>query len=150
MRAILLVMLYSIFLSGCASQISTSNKLVTTIYNEQSDILVANFQETVSSMDNYTIESSDNNILYVEYDPANIMMGSAKVKVEFREVDGMTKAGERVNGIELVYTDITSFFSQDTTFSGADIIDRINQSFVDLASYKEIEHFTVKKLDNIK
>ena len=62
MRAILLVMLYSIFLSGCASQISTSNKLVTTIYNEQSDILVANFQEAVRPMDNYTIESSDNNI----------------------------------------------------------------------------------------
>jgi hypothetical protein len=58
-------------------------------------------------------------------------MGSASVRVKFIVAYRLTKSQKSLKGIGIVYRDVTPFFSQDTTFSGVDIIDRIKVSFDD-------------------
>lgn len=125
-------------ISSCASQISTENSLITTIYMVEKSELTKDIQTVVNGLENYSITFKSSDEAVINYDPSNILMGSASVRVNFIVATGLTKTQKSLRGIELVYRDITPFYSQDTTFSGADIIDRINNSFNDYMDFKGV------------
>lgn len=125
-------------ISSCSSQISTENSLITTIYMAEESELNKDLQTVVEGLENYSIIFESPSEAIVNYDPSNILMGSASVRVDFIVATGLTMSQKKFKGIELVYRDITPFFSQDTTFSGADIIDRIKNSFNDYMDFKGV------------
>ena len=111
--------------------------------------LAKDLETVVNSLENYSITFKSANEAVVNYDPSNLLMGSASVRVNFFVATGLTSTQKKLDGIELVYRDVTPFFSQDTTFSGADIIDRIKNSFNDYMDYKGVIYEKVVRSSTI-
>jgi len=129
--------------SACTSQITTENTLITTLYLAEKPTVMADYEKVIQSMDKYEIKSSSENQILVKYDPDGLLMGSASVQADFNITSGLTIDGLRTTGVEIIYTDMTGFWSQDTSFGGADIIDRITSSVNEYMKFKEVEYLQV-------
>lgn len=129
--------------SACTSQITTENSLVTTVYLTEKSTLMEDFAKVAQSMDKYEINSISDNQIEVMYDPDGLLMGSATVQADFKIKSGLTKDGRSVTGVEIIYTDVTGLFSQDTAFGGADIIDRLTYSINEYMEFKEVKYLRV-------
>jgi hypothetical protein len=140
------IVVISLSISSCASQVSTENSLIATIYTADKSELTSNLKTVVNGLENYSITFNSADEAVINYDPSNILMGSASVRVNLIVAYGLTKTQKNLKGIELVYRDITPFYSQDTTFSGADIIDRIKNSFDDYMDFKGIAYEKVARI----
>jgi hypothetical protein len=139
------IIVISLCISSCASQVSTKNSLITTIYTADKSELTRDLQTVINGLENYSITFNSADEAVVNYDPSNLLMGSASVSVKFIVASGLTKTQKSLKGIELVYRDVTPLFSQDTTFSGADVIDRIKISFDDYMDYKGVTYEKVAR-----
>ena len=129
--------------SACTSQITTESSLITTLYVEEQPAVMEAFKEVVQSMDKYEIKSSSPSQIVVKYDPDGLLMGSAKVQVDFQVSSGFTSDGRTIKGVEITYTDVTGLFSQDSAFDGADIIDRLTFALNEYMDFKEVKHARV-------
>lgn len=129
--------------SACTSQITTESSLITTLYVENQPTLMEDFKKVAQSMDKYEIKSSSPSQIVVRYDPDGLLMGSATVKADFQVSSGFTSDGRPVTGVEIIYTDATALFSQDTSFGGADIIDRLTFALNEYMDFKEVEYARV-------
>lgn len=135
----------ALLLAGCASRITTSNSLVTSVCEATQQEMLSSLREVVGGMNNYKFTAKSQTEALVKYDPSNPIMGSATVEVRATQASGMTNTGEKVSGVEFVYTDVTSFMSQDSSFGGGDIISRIKSAFDEYAEFKGISCTTVKR-----
>jgi hypothetical protein len=131
-------------LFACASQITTRSSLTTTVYLADKATIMDSYIKVIQSLDHYMIKLKTENRLDVKYSHPSIVMGSATVKTDFIEKTGLTSEGKQVTGVDIVYTDITPLFSQDTTFSGADIIDRIRIAFNNYMKFKGIKYYVIE------
>ena len=132
-------------LTSCASQITTANSLITTVYGAKQSEMMESLKKVVGSMENYYLIPRSENEVIVQYDPSNPVMGSASVLISFVLASGLKSDGGSVTGIELVYTDVTPFLSQDTTFSGADLIDRLKSPLDDYLHFKGIQNYQIQR-----
>ena len=132
--------------ASCASQVSTKSSLITTVYIAQKREVMTSYAKAVKGMEHYTVDAKQwtKNRVMVKYDPAGLLMGSATVQADFSIKSGLTGDGRKATGVEVIYTDVTPFFSQDSTFSGADIIDRVKSALNDYMDYKGIKYYRIK------
>lgn len=132
-------------LAGCASQITTANSVITTICQAQPTDMMGMLREVVGGMKNYRFTAESPTTARVKYNPSNPLMGSATVEVRALQAAGMDKAGQRVTGVELTYTDVTPLMSQDTAFGGGDIIGQLKSSVAEYAEFEGKACTTVKR-----
>lgn len=137
--------LLALLTSGCASQITTSNSVITTVCEVPQADMLGTMREVVAGMRNYTYKPKSATAASVKYNPSNPMMGSATVQVQASPASGLSKEGQRVTGFELVYTDVTPLMSQDTAFGGGDIIALLKSSFDELAQFKGMHCVVVRR-----
>lgn len=131
--------------TGCASQITTSNSVITTVCEAQPADMMGMLREVVGGMKNYRFTLESPTTARVKYNPSNPIMGSATVQVRALQATGMDKAGQRVTGVELTYTDVTPFLSQDTAFGGGDIIGQLKSAVAEYAEFEGKPCTTVKR-----
>lgn len=143
--AVPVVLVSAVVLAGCASQITTSNSLVSTIYKVDKKELMQRYEEVILSLDNYSIRSKTNGQIVVEFaPPPRLVMGTGRVRAEFASETGIRNDGKEESGVNIVYTDITPFFSQDTSFTGADVIVQIKSALEGYLDFKKIEYHQVQ------
>ena len=149
MRTATLPLVAAVFLalltSGCASQISTSNAVITTVCEVQQADMLGTLREVVAGMRNYSYTPKSATVALVKYDPSGPLMGSATIQVQASPASGLTREGQRVTGFELVYTDVTPLMSQDTSFGGGEIIALLKSSFDELAQFKGMHCVVVRR-----
>ena len=133
-------------LTACISQITTKNSLISSVYVAKQSEVVDAFVKVVHGMENYSINFKTGDVAIVKYNPPGLFMGSASVRVNFAIASGMTSDGQNVTGTELVYTDVTPLMSQDTTFSGADIIVRLKSSFDEYMEFEGVKQYRIQRL----
>lgn len=131
--------------TGCASQITTSNSVITTVCEAQPADMMGMLREVVRGMKNYTFTAESPTVARVKYNPSNPLMGSATVQVRALQATGMNKAGQRVTGVELTYTDVTPLMSQDISFGGGDIIGPLKSAVAEYAEFEGKACTTVKR-----
>jgi hypothetical protein len=144
-RKLIYSAIFYLSLTSCASQITTANSLITTVYVAKQSEVMESLKKVVGSMENYYLIPKNKNEIIVQYDPSNPVMGSASVLISFVLASGLKSDGESVTGIELVYTDVTPLLSQDTTFSGADLIDRLKSPLDDYLHFKRIQKYQIQR-----
>jgi hypothetical protein len=131
--------------AGCASQITTANSVITTICQTTQPVMMNLLREVVAGMNNYKLTQKSQTDAIVKYNPSNPLMGSATVQVRASQAAGMTKEGEQLTGIELIYTDVTPLMSQDTSFGGEDIISQLKSAVDEYTKFHGITCKTVKR-----
>jgi hypothetical protein len=139
------VTLLAILATSCASQITTSNSILTTVCETSESEMIGSLREVVVGMKNYKFTAKSQTEALVKYNPSNPIMGSATVQVRASPASGLTKEGKRLSGVEFVYTDVTPLMSQDTSFGGGEIISLLKSSFDELAQFKDIPCTTVRR-----
>lgn len=134
-----------LFATGCASQITTSNSVITTICEATPAEMMGMLRTVVGGMKNYRFIAESPSVARVKYDPSNPLMGSATVQVKALQATGTNKDGVRVDGVELTYTDVTPLMSQDISFGGGDIIGPLQSSVAEYAEFQGKTCTTVKR-----
>lgn len=134
-----------LFATGCASQITTSNSVITTICEATPAEMMGMLRTVVGGMKNYRFIAESPSVARVKYDPSNPLMGSATVEVKALQATGTNKDGVRVDGVELTYTDVTPLMSQDISFGGGDIIGPLKSAVAEYAEFQGKTCTTVKR-----
>lgn len=131
--------------TGCASQITTANSVITTVCDATPPEMFGVLREVVGGMKNYRFTEKSPTEALVKYNPSNPLMGSATVAVRASPATGITKDGLRVTGVELTYTDVTPLMSQDTAFGGGDLIGQLKSAVAEYAEFQGQSCTTVKR-----
>jgi hypothetical protein len=131
--------------AGCASQITTANSVVTTVCDTSQPAMMASLREVVGGMNHYRFTAQSETDALVKYDPSNPVMGSATIRVHVAQASGTTREGQRLGGVELIYTDVTPLMSQDTSFGGGDIINQLKSAVDEYAKFQGLACTVVKR-----
>ena len=131
--------------TGCASQITTANSVITTACQATAPQMMDLLREAVGGMAHYKFTAQSATEAKVKYNPANPLMGSATIQVRALQATGTSKEGQRVTGVELIYTDITPLMSQDTAFGGGDIISQLKTAVSENAEFQGVACTPIKR-----
>lgn len=134
-------------LGGCASTqpISSESSRFAEIYMTDTATALSLVDTALSGMKGYTIQDRGHNFLVVKYDPGGVFMGSATMKVSSNTVKGRDGDGNIKVGSELLFVDMTPWYSEDTSFTGANIISLLEKQVQKAANFKKIPFFTIQK-----
>ena len=143
----LLLVTLMLLMAGCMTHpISTFNSSYGKLYLTDASKLMEIITNTIRGMKGYRIvEQKNSSYLTVRYDPSNPFFGSATIKMQLLSSEGLDINNQKHTGIEIIMTDTTRWYSEDTSFSAGDImavlINQVEQSI----TYHKIDSVSISK-----
>jgi hypothetical protein len=136
-----------VFLTACATStpIKDDNRAYGQLYLTDPDTMRSILIETIDAMDDYEVKNTTSNMVTAFYNPTNPFFGSATIDIVITPASGRTYEGDTVRGMELIMIDKTRWFSEDTSFSAADIMSLIKGNVKKAAEFSKIETTMVYK-----
>lgn len=142
----LLFVILMLLMAGCMTPpISTFNSSYGKLYLTDTSKLMEIITNTVRGMKGYSIAEQQNSYLTIRYDPSNPFFGSATIKMQLLSSEGYDINNQKHTGIEIIMTDMTRWYSEDTSFSAGDIIAVLINQVEQSITYHKIDSVSISK-----